>query len=83
MKRVIFISWLLWMAVIGLSACSGKFWGGAASGAGLGTLGTGGGYEINARRQMDRIKDDLNAGTIDQREYDIRKDQIQRMSVTY
>lgn len=62
-----------------LTGCSGAFWGGTGAGAG----GTGAAYEINAKRQLDRIKSDLNAGKIDQREYDIRKDQIQRMSLVY
>lgn len=62
-----------------LSGCSGAFWGGGASG----VAATGAGYELRARQQMDRIKQDLDAGRIDQREYDIRKDQIQKMSVAY
>ena len=74
---------MLFCLMIGLSACSGKFWGGTATGAGLGTLGAGGGYELNARKQMDRIKSDLAAGKINQSEYDIRKDQIERMSLAY
>ena len=62
-----------------LSACSGAFWGGA----GGGTLATGAGYEVNAKMQNDRIKKDLDAGKINQSEYDIRKDQIKRMSIIY
>ena len=60
-----------------LSACSGAFW----TGAGGGTLGTGAGYEINAKMKMDQLKKDLAAGKIDQKEYDIRADQIKKMSV--
>ncbi|MBI3313181.1 MAG: hypothetical protein HYZ83_02975 [Candidatus Omnitrophica bacterium] len=62
-----------------LTGCSGAFWGGTATGAG----GAGASYELRARQQMNKIKEDLNAGRIDQREYDIRKDQIQQMSLAY
>ena len=78
MKKIIFVLGLLWIA-FGLSACSGAFW----TGAGGGTVATGAGYELNANRQMDRITKDLATGKIDQKEYDIRKDQIQRMSLAY
>ena len=78
MKKLILISGLLGMT-LGLSACSGAFW----TGAGGGTLATGAGYEVNANRQVDRITKDLTAGKIDQREFDIRKDQIKRMSLAY
>ena len=67
--------------IVGLSACSGAFWGGTAAGAGGGTLATGGAYEINAKSQANRIKSDLDSGKINQSEYDIRKDQIKRMSI--
>jgi hypothetical protein len=60
-----------------LAGCSGQFWGGTAAGG----LGAAGGYEYNAQRQMQRIDDDLKAGRINQEEYNIRKDQIQRGSV--
>lgn len=65
--------------IFSLSACSGAFWGGA----GGGTLATGAGYEINAKREQDRIKRDVDAGRINQTEYEIRKDQIKRMSLYY
>lgn len=78
MKRILFVSMLLSM-VFGLSACSGAFW----SGAGGGTVATGAGYEVNSKIQMDRIKKDLDAGKINQAEYDIRRDQIKQMSLAY
>jgi hypothetical protein len=65
--------------ILSLSGCSGAFWGGA----GGGTIATGAGYEINAKRQEDRITKDLADGKITQSEYDIRKDQIKRMSIIY
>ncbi len=71
------------IAMIGVLAvfagCSGAFWGGTASGAGA----TGVAYEANARSQMNRLEEDYKAGRIDQREYEIRKDQIQRGSLVY
>ena len=65
---------LLGMTLMG---CSGAFWGGAGAGA----LGAGAGYEIQAERQMKQLNEDLRVGKIDQKEYDIRKDQIQRGSL--
>ena len=57
--------------------CSGAFWGGAGAGA----LGAGAGYEIQAERQMNQLNEDLKNGKINQHEYDIRKDQIQKGSL--
>jgi osmotically-inducible protein OsmY len=62
-----------------LTGCSGAFWGGA----GGGTAGTAAGYELRARQQMETIDREFKAGQIDQREYDIRKDQIKKMSLAY
>ena len=78
MKKIILVS-VLFLMMFGLSACSGAFWGGL----GGGTVATGAGYEVNAKMQMDRIKKDFDAGKINQTEYDIRKDQIKRMSMAY
>ena len=60
-----------------LAGCSGAFWGGTGAGA----LGAGAGYEYQAERQMNILKEDLKSGKITQQEYDIRKDQIQRGSL--
>ena len=57
----------------------GSFWGGMAGGA----VGTGAGYELSARNQMKVLDADLKAGRIDEKEYDIRKDQIERGSLVY
>jgi len=65
--------------IFSLSACSGAFW----TGAGGGTLATGAGYEVNAKRQMDQLKKDLDSGKITKAEYDIRVDQIKKMSLAY
>jgi hypothetical protein len=56
-------------------------WGSAGLGAVGGAAAAGGGYEYVANREMKRIDDDLKSGKIDQKEYDIRKDQIKRMSI--
>lgn len=61
-----------------LCGCS-KFAGGLAGGA----AGAGAGYEYNAHRQLEKLDDDLKSGRIDQKEYDIRKDQIDKGSLVY
>jgi len=65
------------IAALTLLGCSGEFWGGAAGGA----VGAGAGYEYNVHKEMKRIDDALKAGKMTQEEYNIRKDQIQRMSI--
>lgn len=59
--------------------CSPEFWGGTA----VGALGTGAGYEYNAKRQMDRLEDDFKSGRIGREEYQDRKRQIERGSLIY
>ena len=61
------------------AGCSGAFWGGT----GAGVAATGAGYELRAREEMNRIEADYKSGKIDQKEYEIRKDQIRRESVVY
>ena len=78
MKKSVLALGLLWMTV-GLSACSGALW----TGLGGGALATGAGYEVNAKVKMDQLNKDFKDGKMDQKEYDIRKDQIQRMSLVY
>jgi hypothetical protein len=77
MKRSILAALVL--AVMTSWGCSGQFWGGAAAGA----LGAGAGYEIQSKRQMDSLEDDYKSGKIDRREYDTRKQQIERGSIIY
>jgi hypothetical protein len=55
------------------------FVGGAATGA----LATGAGYEINSKRQMDRLEDDYRNERISKREYEQRKSQIEKGSILY
>ena len=56
-----------------------EFLGGAATGA----LATSAGYEINNKRQMDRLEDDYRHERISRREYEERKRQIESGSVIY
>jgi hypothetical protein len=73
---------LLALPMLGLLVqwgCSPAFWGGTA----VGALGTGAGYEINSRRQMDRLEDDRRSGRISSEEYRDRKQQIERGSIIY
>lgn len=78
MKNLKGILGLLILAV-SVTGCSGAFWGGTAGG----TVATGAGYELRARQQMEKIDADYKSGKIDQREYEIRKDQIQKGSIAY
>ena len=65
---------------LAMSLCGcGSFLGGMAGGA----VGTGAGYEMSARNQRKELDADLKAGRIDEKEYDIRKDQIERGSLVY
>ena len=74
------IKFILLLAIgLGFAGCSGAFWGGTATG----TAATGAGYELRAKQQMEKIDEELKNGQIDQKEYDIRKDQIQKGSLVY
>lgn len=67
------------LMVIGWSQAGCQFIGGAATGA----LVTGAGYEIQAKRQMDRLDEDLRNEKISRREYEARKKQIEAGSIIY
>jgi len=56
-----------------------EFIGGAA----VGGLATGAGYELNAKRQMDRLEQDYREERISRREYESRKSQIEKGSIIY
>ena len=68
---------LMLAAALTQSGCA--FLGGAATGA----LATGAGYEIQAKRQMDRLDEDLKSERISRREYEQRKQQIENGSIIY
>ena len=70
---------LMILTGIAFSGCSGAFWGGT----GAGVAATGAGYQLRSRQQMEKIEDDYKSGKIDQREYEIRKDQIKQGSIAY
>lgn len=78
MKKTMMCGLMALMLALALCGC-GSFWGGMAGGA----VGTGAGYEMSARNQMKELNADLKAERIDQKEYDIRKDQIERGSLVY
>lgn len=63
--------------------CNGceSSWGSAGLGAAGGAVASGGGYEYVANREMKKIEEDYKDGKMDQKEFEIRKDQIQRMSI--
>jgi hypothetical protein len=72
-----YLATLLLLGSLGLAGC--EFLAGAATGA----LATGAGYEINSKRQMDRLDDDYRRERIGRREYERRRSQIERGSVVY
>jgi hypothetical protein len=78
MKRISFLLICLSL-VVALTGCSSV--GGGLLGGILGVGAAGGGYEYNLKRQKDRVEEDFKAGKIDQKEYEIRKDQIVRDSL--
>jgi hypothetical protein len=80
MKRISILLVSVILLLMSVAACSTR-----AGSAGLGAVGGAaagaGGYEYHLNRQMNQVEDDFRAGRIDQREYDIRKDQIRRDSL--
>ena len=76
MKRYLFL-----IGIVALTAggCSPAFWGGTATG----VLATGAGYEIQAKRQMDKLEDDFKNERISRQEYESRKRQIEAGSIIY
>ena len=68
---------LIVMFAMTQSSCT--FLGGATTGA----VATGPGYEIQAKRQMDRLEVDFKKGKISRDEYEDRKQQIQKGSIIY
>jgi hypothetical protein len=68
---------LLFLGSLGLGGC--EFVAGAATGA----LATGAGYEINAKRQRDKLEDDYRNERIGRREYEARRRQIEKGSIIY
>jgi len=70
----------MWLSLVAaLAGCSSV--GSGLLGGVLGAGAAGGGYEYHLKRQKDRVEEDFKAGKIDQKEYEIRKDQIGRDSL--
>lgn len=63
-----------------VSACESQTGTAVLGGVGGAAVGAGG-YEFHLKRQRDRVEADYKAGRIDQREYNIRVDQIARDSL--
>jgi hypothetical protein len=53
------------------------------AGAATGAVATGAGYEVQGKRQMDRLNDDYREERISRREYETRKQQIEQGSIIY
>lgn len=78
MRQLLLVGGLIVMALT--SACSSR--GGSAAGGAVGGAAVGAGaYEYNAHREMQKLEDDYKAGRINEQEYKIRKDQIEKGSV--
>lgn len=71
---------VLLLIPLALGGCSTKT-GSAAAGALGGAAAGGGAYEYRLHREMQRIEDDHKAGKMDDKEYQIRKDQVQRLQL--
>lgn len=71
--------YILFVMLISFTQWGCEFIGGAA----VGGLATGAGYEINARRQMDRLEEDYRNERISRQEYESRKSQIESGSIFY
>jgi len=79
MKKTLVLSSLMLLLVVG-SGCSST-----SGSAGLGALGGAvagaGGYEYHLNNQKKNVEADLKSGKIDQKEHDIRIDQIKKDSL--
>jgi osmotically-inducible protein OsmY len=79
MIRVISSVLVVMLILFSLVGCSRQTLGGAA----VGAAGAGAAYEYQAKRQMDRLEEDYEAGKITQEEYEARKREIERGSIIY
>jgi hypothetical protein len=70
---------VLLVILAGFTQAGCQFLGGAATGA----LAAGAGYEIQAKRQMDRLEEDYRNRRISREEYESRKRQIESGSIIY
>ena len=72
-------NYLVLLALVAMTQSSCAFIGGAATGA----VAAGAGYEIQSKRQMDRLDEDFKSKRISREEYEDRKKQIEKGSIIY
>jgi hypothetical protein len=78
MKRLfIILIFVFSLAFLGCESRVGTAGLGAAGGAAAGA----GGYEWKMNQEINRIEEERRQGRMSQEEYEIRRDQIQRMSI--
>jgi hypothetical protein len=65
------------VAMLSVSGCESRGGSAAAGGVAGAAIGAGA-YEYRGREEMNRVEEMFKEGKIDQREYEIRRDQIQR-----
>jgi hypothetical protein len=78
-REVSMKNYLVLLALLAMTQSSCAFIGGAATGA----VAAGAGYEIQAKRQMDRLEEDFKKRRISREEYEDRKAQIEKGSIIY
>jgi hypothetical protein len=78
-KEALMKNYILLLALTAVTQSSCAFVGGAATGA----VAAGAGYEIQAKRQMDRLDEDFKNRRISREEYEDRRQQIQKGSIIY
>jgi uncharacterized lipoprotein NlpE involved in copper resistance len=76
-KLFVILMLVLSLALVGCESRLGSAGLGAAGGAAAGA----GGYEYRSHQEMNRIEEARQQGRMSQEEYEIRRDQIQRMSI--
>lgn len=78
MKKL--VATVLLIVPLFLSGCSTRA-GSAGAGAIGGAAAGGGAYEYRLNEELERIENEYKAGRMDQKEYEIRKDEIRRIQL--
>lgn len=76
-KLLLLLTLVSFASASGCASREGSAVGGALGGAAVGA----GAYEYSAHRQMKQVEDDYKAGRINKKEYEIRKNQIEKGSL--